>query len=80
MNNKIKELKEQATVLIDDDWGCIYPEFDEEKFAELIVKECISTLDPLVKDVELERAEWTALGIIEEAQFRIAEKFLIGGE
>jgi hypothetical protein len=40
MNDKIKELKEQATVLVDDDWGCIYPEFDEEKFAQLIVEHC----------------------------------------
>jgi hypothetical protein len=34
----IKELKEQATVLIDEGWGCSSLEFDEEKFAELLLK------------------------------------------
>lgn len=51
------------------------PEAYLEKFAELIVRECIATIEPLAQDVELNRAEWTALGIIEEAQIRIAERF-----
>jgi len=42
MNERIKELAEQATTYIDpsaNDGVCW--DFDKEKFAELIVKECI---------------------------------------
>ncbi len=45
MNEKIKELKERATILVENDWGSIYPESNEEKFAELIIRECISVLN-----------------------------------
>jgi hypothetical protein len=41
MNERIKELAEQATSYNNSD-GWL---FDKEKFAELIVAECISTLD-----------------------------------
>ena len=47
MNERIKELAEQATTYIDpsaNDGVCW--DFDKEKFAELIVKECISILKP----------------------------------
>ena len=47
MNERIKELAEQATIYIDpsaNDGVCW--DFDKEKFAELIVKECISILKP----------------------------------
>jgi hypothetical protein len=43
MNKRIEELAKQATIwhgMVD---GYI---FDKEKFAELIVKECINTIDP----------------------------------
>ena len=47
MNERIKELKEQATRTAmwpgDPDAG----ELDAEKFAELIVRECISKLDDI---------------------------------
>ena len=42
MNSTIKELLEQATTSIKDEYGhWIGSELDEEKFAELIVRECI---------------------------------------
>jgi len=41
MNERIKELAKQSTVDIKDEFGhWINSEFDKEKFAELIVKEC----------------------------------------
>lgn len=42
MNERIKELVKQATVDIKDVYGhWINSELDKEKFAELIVRECI---------------------------------------
>jgi hypothetical protein len=46
MNERIKQLAEQATTRIDPtahDGACWY--FDKEKFAELIVQECIGVLN-----------------------------------
>ena len=40
MNERIKELAEQATTTFD--FGAPINFFDKEKFAELIVKECVS--------------------------------------
>ena len=41
MNERIKELIKQATTLEEHKWGVSYDNFDKEKFAELIVRECI---------------------------------------
>jgi len=42
MNERIKELAEQATNDVKDEFGhWINSEFNKEKFAELIVRECI---------------------------------------
>ena len=42
MNERLKELAAQATVDIKDEYGhWIGSELDEEKFAQLIVSECI---------------------------------------
>ena len=43
MNERIFELAEQATVWKDANHGYT---FDKEKFAELIVRECMQVLDP----------------------------------
>jgi hypothetical protein len=40
MNERIKELIEQATIIEEHGWGVSYQNFDKEKFVELIVKEC----------------------------------------
>ena len=45
MNDRIKELAEQATVIRKTFHGIEHIEFDKEKFAELIVKECIEIVD-----------------------------------
>ena len=42
MNERIEELAGQC---IDPKWTVTGPMFDREKFAELIVRECISTLE-----------------------------------
>ena len=41
MNERIKELIKQATTIEEHKWGVSYDNFDKEKFAELIVRECI---------------------------------------
>jgi hypothetical protein len=51
MNERIKELAEQAIIYIepnsdhDGTWA-----FDKEKFAELIVRECQSRVEQYIKD------------------------------
>ncbi len=40
MNERIKELVKQCTTIVEHGWGASYEQFDKEKFAELIVKEC----------------------------------------
>ena len=46
MNKQIKELAEQSTVDIKDEFGhWINSEFDKEKFAQLIVKEMLRTCE-----------------------------------
>ena len=40
MNERIKELIKQATTIEEHGWGVSYDNFDKEKFAELIVREC----------------------------------------
>jgi len=41
MNERIKELVKQATTIEEHKWGVSYDNFDKEKFAELIVRECV---------------------------------------
>ena len=41
MNPLIKELIKQATTIEEHKWGVSYDNFDKEKFAELIVRECV---------------------------------------
>jgi hypothetical protein len=46
MNQRIKELIAQATKRYEPDWNGApaYEDFDKEKFAELIIQECIWAL------------------------------------
>ena len=51
MNEKIKQLKEQATKIVETTDHCSgasesHAEVDLEKFAELIVRECIDVVSP----------------------------------
>jgi len=62
MNNRIRELAEQAERYADDNFRGepTYSEAYDSKFAELIVRECINTLDEIpvyyknVNDREIE--------------------------
>jgi len=40
-NERIKKLIDQSTTIEEYGWGASYANFDKEKFAELIIKECI---------------------------------------
>jgi len=52
LNERIKELIKQATTIEEHKWGVSYDNFDKEKFAELIVKECadIATMNQFQYD------------------------------
>ena len=45
MNERIKELIKQATTIEEHKWGVSYDNFDKEKFAELIVRECVGVVE-----------------------------------
>jgi hypothetical protein len=51
MNERIKELMDKATTIEEYGWGASYENFDREKFAELIVRECCAIAD------QVERAD-----------------------
>ena len=40
MNDLVKELIKKSTTTEEHGWGASYENFDREKFAELIVREC----------------------------------------
>ena len=50
MNERIKELIKQATTVEEHGWGASYDNFDKEKFAELIVRECIDWCNAHARD------------------------------
>ena len=50
MNERIKELIKQATTVEEHKWGISYDNFDKEKFAELIVKQCAQLADDCPDD------------------------------
>ena len=79
MNERIKELSEQATSIVEsppnrEGWTSSYAYFDKEKFAELIVRECLAIAKN--REDELENAnllkESNAVGIV---KYRIARQF-----
>jgi len=80
MNERIKELVKQATTIEEHKWGVSYDNFDKEKFAELIVRECVGITDDLVnRDVD---GSWTSNelytdynGALFEVKRRIQEHF-----
>ena len=45
MNKRIRQLAEQATTIEEYGWGASYENFDREKFAGLIVRECAKIAD-----------------------------------
>jgi hypothetical protein len=58
MNERIKQLAEQATTIVDmvgpQGYTSSYANFDREKFAELIVRECMKeSMDEIVADEDI---------------------------
>ena len=61
MNERIKQLAEQATTIVDtvnsQGYSSSYANFDREKFAQLIVRECIEQVKgqyvPVIEDKEM---------------------------
>ena len=47
MNERMKELINEATTIEEHGWGASYENFNREKFAELIVKECVGVVENL---------------------------------
>ena len=55
MNERIRELAEQATTVEEHKWGVSYDKFDKEKFAELIVRECVKLCEHESNDDEYDQ-------------------------
>jgi hypothetical protein len=55
MNERIKELIKQATTVEEHKWGVSYDKFDKEKFAELIVRECVKLCEHESNDDEYDQ-------------------------
>lgn len=49
-----EHLKQKATTIVDDGWGGIHPEFDEKKFAELIINDVHELLQKHYQETPLE--------------------------
>jgi hypothetical protein len=50
MNERIRQLAEQATSVFENMDGEWYEDFDKEEFAQLIVAECGVALSPMLRD------------------------------
>mgnify|MGYP000615887108 CR=1 FL=1 len=79
MNERIKELAEQATSIVEsppnrEGWTSSYAYFDKEKFAELIVRECMNIAKNWQDQLENANSlsESNAVGIV---AYRIARQF-----
>jgi len=62
MNERIRELVKQATTIEEHKWGVSYDNFNKEKFAELIVRECMKVADEGMAQVTM-RVEWPSYHI-----------------
>ena len=69
MNERIKELAEQAGFIDNGTNHTAYMSFDHEKFAELIVRECVEVAHPKLTDV----GEWAA--VMRLVQKRLKQHF-----
>ena len=65
MNERIKELIKQATTIEEHKWGVSYDNFDKEKFAELIVRECADTAFLVANSRKVQRAVLQHFGVEE---------------
>jgi len=62
MNERIRELVKQATTIEEHKWGVSYDNFNKEKFAELIVRECMKVADEGMAQVTM-KVEWPSYHI-----------------
>lgn len=61
MNERIKELIEQATTILEpNDPNYRFEFFDKEKFAQLIVKECLDKIESEIELATKQGQTWTA--------------------
>jgi len=75
MNERIKELERQAgNTLVDDPFGGVGVTFNTEKFAELIVQECMTTV---LKESKWywDKDEFESANAIQNAARRVKEHF-----
>ena len=60
MNERIKELEKQATTVVegwsDENGTTRYYEFNREKFAELIIKECMGCCGQVAEDAHKQKS------------------------
>ena len=49
MHPRIKELISQATTIEEHGWGASYENFDQEKFAELLIRDCAKQVNHVYK-------------------------------
>ena len=82
MNERIKQLAEQATTIVEmvSSYGYMssYANFDREKFAELIVRECIEQGSTLAKhyiDTHSEQEQVMLLASIADYSTEIKKHF-----
>jgi hypothetical protein len=52
MNERIRELEKQSYTEVMHEMGGTYMAFDKEKFAELIVRECIAQCEQVATDAD----------------------------
>jgi hypothetical protein len=71
MNERIKQLMGKATTIEEHGWGASYENFDREKFAELIVREC---RDIVEQDMKLAHIQMIPLTLEKYANGRLKEK------
>jgi hypothetical protein len=75
MNERLKQLAEQATTIVEmvgpQGYASSYANFDREKFALLIVKECAQ----LARDTDLEDIEGGDSEVLRAAKRQILEHF-----
>lgn len=71
MNKRIKELAVQAGMVYDDPEQGQFDYFNEQKFAELIIKECAQ----LARDTDLEDVEGGDSEVLRAAKRQILEHF-----
>jgi hypothetical protein len=69
MNERIKELAEQSYVTVQSPSGEGYTSFSQEKFAELIVRECAEIAD----NADATREKWQSIGKFVREHFGVEE-------